>query len=344
MTPMNRRNALKIGAALPLITAPFVMPGRARAATTISVVSWGGTYGEQLRQFWLEPFTAETGIAVQSVTGPELAKMKAQVESNNILWDVIDGFAYPGAKEDLLEPVDFKIVNPDRFAMNVPPFAIPVSVYTGGIAYDPTRTPAPAKDFAQFWDVNNFPARRGLPNGAGMLAVALLADGVAPDKLYPLDVERGFRSLDRIKPHVKKWFAATAEGTSLIQTKEVDYTYTYANRVFDAKKAGVPIEFSRDQCISTVQYFCVLKGTPRKEAAMRFLEFITRPEQTANWVNKLGGMWGPPVIKGVEGLLSPSVRNYGPDPSSTKHVIYNEEFWADRFVELDKRFKEWILT
>src|SRR5256885_16366801 len=45
---------------------------------------------------------------------------------------------------------------------------------------------------------------------------ALIADGVALDKLYPIDIDRAFRSLDRIKKDVVKW--RSEEHTSELQS------------------------------------------------------------------------------------------------------------------------------
>ena len=36
--------------------------------------------------------------------------------------------------------------------------------------------------------------------------LALLADGVAPSKLFPLDLDRAFHKLDQIKPNVAVWW------------------------------------------------------------------------------------------------------------------------------------------
>ncbi|MCK1397035.1 ABC transporter substrate-binding protein [Bradyrhizobium sp. 4] len=346
---MNRRDvlsgAVKLGAFAANV-APFVVPCQAQAGTTISFASWGGSYGDFIKEFWIKPFTAETGISVDYVNGPDLAKVKAQVTSNSVLWDVFDtsgAVAYAGAKEGFWELIDTKIVDSTRFARSSPAFAVPTAIYAGGIAYDPSRTKRPADDFGQLWDVKNFPGRRSLRGENGTsetLQLALLADGVAPTELYPLDVDRAFKALDRIKPHVKKWYSATAEGVSLIQTNEVDYTFTFANRVRSAKEAGVSIDFSFGQCISSVQYCTILRGSPRKEAAMRFLEFITRPAQQVLIANKLGVL---PVTKGAEQSMDERARRWVPDLNSPKNVFTNEEYWADHHVELDKRFKEWIL-
>ncbi|MFK4719184.1 putative spermidine/putrescine transport system substrate-binding protein [Bradyrhizobium niftali] len=343
MAQITRRKLLHTGAAA-LAATPFVISQSARAATTISLVSWGGSWGDFLKKFWIEPFTEESGISVTLIAGPDSAKVKAQVESNNVLWDVVDSLPIHGPNQGLWEPIDYKIIDPSRFTVKKETHGVPYQGFYGGISYDPSRTKPPAKDFAQFWDVKSFPGRRALRNSAtGMLEIALVADGIAPDKLYPLEVERGFNALDRIKPHVKKWYAETGQGNSLIQTNEVDYSFNYLNRVNSAKDAGVSIEFSLDQCIIYTGYFSVPKGCPRREAAMRFIEFTTRPQQQVAMINQAKGAFFSGV-KGVEELIDPAVRRAAPEFNNPKHVFYSSEYWGDHVTTLDRRFKEWILT
>jgi len=47
-----------------------------------------------------------------------------------------------------------------------------------------------------------------------------MAEAVAQERLYPLDVDRAFRLLDRIKPFVRKWITETAQTITLMQTKD----------------------------------------------------------------------------------------------------------------------------
>lgn len=67
------------------------------------------------------------------------------------------------------------------------------------------------KSWADFWDVEKFPGKRGLRKGAKYaLEVALLADGVAPDELYdvlgtPEGVDRAFAKLDELRPNLIWW-------------------------------------------------------------------------------------------------------------------------------------------
>ncbi len=38
-----------------------------------------------------------------------------------------------------------------------------------------------------------------------MMEIALMADGVPPDKLYPIDADRAFKKLDTIKKNTIFW-------------------------------------------------------------------------------------------------------------------------------------------
>ena len=59
---------------------------------------------------------------------------------------------------------------------------------------------------------------QGLTNATqGPLEEALLADGVEPKDLYPLDVDRAFRKLDQIKHYVRKWWANGSEVMQLFK-------------------------------------------------------------------------------------------------------------------------------
>ena len=54
---------------------------------------------------------------------------------------------------------------------------------------------AAPRSWKEFWDVARLPGKRGLWKRAPQtLEVALMADGVEPRNLYPLDVDRAFRS------------------------------------------------------------------------------------------------------------------------------------------------------
>lgn len=348
-SPVTRRSALKLtgAGALALATPAILVPGSAKAAERISFITWGGGYRKAWEEAFLTPFTKETGIEVAVADTPDLAKVKAQVTSKNVDWDVFDApgsMALAGAAEGFWEPIDKNIVDTsDLYA----PFGadyIPYYMFAGGVGWDPKRhgSGKVPTNFAEFFDAAKFPGRRGLRTRISeTLDMALLADGVAPDKLYPLDVERGFKALDRIKPHVKKWIAETPQTISLVQNNEIDFSYTYSGRVKAAQKDGVSIDFSWAQTLNGLNYVTVLKGTKRKDAAMKLVAYTLKPDRAAAFADLLG--YTPSVNKALP-LISADTRKWMPDMKNKNNVIMDDLWWQKNYTALQKRFSEWQLT
>jgi putative spermidine/putrescine transport system substrate-binding protein len=203
-------------AAFGALAMPFIStPGRAWASEQLVVASYGGGWAAAMTEAFHKPFTQETGIPVVVASGTDLAKAKAQVMTRNIQWDVVElsaGWLATGLRDDLWEKLDTSVIDmSDTVPDTQHEYGIGMCMSSGGLAWNSQRHPEGKHptDWQGFWDVNRYPGRRGMMTRiTGVLEFALMADGVDPKKLYPLDAERGFKSLDRIKPHVTNWVAA----------------------------------------------------------------------------------------------------------------------------------------
>ena len=100
------------------------------------------------------------------------------------------------------------------------------------------------KSWADFWNVDKFPGRRAIRRTPPMWTIeaALLADGVKEENFYPLDVDRAFRSLDRIKPHVKVWWADNAQAQQFMEQEEVDLITMMNGRATESINNKAPYE------------------------------------------------------------------------------------------------------
>ncbi|MCK1685675.1 hypothetical protein [Bradyrhizobium sp. 145] len=67
---------------------------------------------------------------------------------------------------------------------------------------------------------------------------------------------------------------------------------------------------------------------------MRFLEYVTRPEQQPLIANKIFGI---PVPLGAETRLTDEARRWMPDLNNLKSGFINHEYWRDHFVHVDRR-------
>ena len=343
---VSRRGLIKMTvAAGALIAAPaYIRPAWAQAKRLV-VVNSGGTMGDARRAALYDPFTAATGIEIITVSGPELAKIKIQVEHGSVEWDVSDisEAGLPIAtRENLLEPIDESIVDLSQIVAKARKAnAVGGTIYAGGIAF-PTDRLKPISNWTEFWDVENFPGRRGLRTRINdTLEIALMADGVPANEVYPCDIERAFRALERIKPNVSHWIGQTAQTVALIQANETDYTFTYTTRVKDMQEAGVPIDYSFKQNLLGISWLGVPRGSKMKDEAMQFLNFSLNKERQTKLANLSGDAGtNPESLAGVNA----DVRRWLPDVGSKGNLFVSGAWWADNLEELTVRYKEWLLT
>ncbi len=249
-TIFSRRRLLKTGgAAIASATiGPLLLTERTIAQTrTVYVNTWGGSWTAAEEAAFFKPFTEATGIQIRTVAPVSYAKLKAQVQSGSYEWDItaINQSDWLRAeKEGLVEPIDWTIVQKDKL--------FPDAVFANGISYcalgtnlcyrkDKFPNGGP-KSWADFWDVKKFPGTRSLFNNAPRtLNAALLADGVPADKVYPMDIDRAFKKLDQIKPHIKVWWTQGNQSQQLIRDGEIDMMAIWnarASELAGARRAG----------------------------------------------------------------------------------------------------------
>lgn len=334
------------GAATLALAAPFLItPRRAFAAGKLVLVSYGGTYRTSVEAALVKPFQQEFGVEVTVIDTPDLAKVKAQQMTGNIEWDVFDAVGAPGfqgSKAGYWEPLDPGLFDSKDIVGGVKKDLVPFYMFAGGICWDPAKFGAgkAPRNFAEYFDVKKFPGLRTFRNRPSeTLEAALLADGVPPNKLYPLDLDRAFKALERIKPNVGQWVSETPMAITLLERGEVNYSYTYASRV--RTQTGGKYGFSFDQNLLGMEYLAILKGAPNKANAMKFVQFAMRPDRQAALMSLLGNI---PTSRKAVPLVSEDARKWMANVDNPNNAFLDDEYWADKFDAVGRRFKEWVLT
>lgn len=344
----GRRSFLQGTAALGL---GLVVPARARgAANELVVAGWGGPYQEAHRKAHFEPFMKATGIKVIEATFEDpLSRIKAMVEAGNVEWDVVnvgDRHVIVGTRENLLEPIDYKIVpTTDLMPAAVHPRGTGCDMFATAIGYHTRRYSVQnhPRNWAEFWDVKRFPGPRSLRKTPfGNLEIALLADGVPPEKLYPLDVERAFKSMDRIKKHVTAWWTSGAQFTQLLSNGEVDLAAIWDGEVVSAIAKGAPIGVERNQGLLSGDWWAVPKGAPHRENAMKFIAFATQAQQQANQTRYVA--YGPTNRKAFDLVDPNAAKSLTTHPDYVKGLIKTDnEWWGKNDTALVQRFNAWLI-
>ena len=228
------------------------------------------------KKAFFDPFTAQTGIAIKTVPGVSFAKLKAQVQTRNYEWNVVNlgDVEYAQAVlEGLLEKVDKTAAKTDQLPPHmVREFGITSYSLGTNIVYRKDKFPnGGPQSWADFWDVKKFPGNRCLYDRSfSCLAFALLADGVPADKLYPMDIDRAFRKMSELKPHIKTWWREGSQSQQLIRDGEVDMIAMWSARAIDLIDDKVPVELVWNGAENYYANLLVPKGDPNAKAAWEF--------------------------------------------------------------------------
>lgn len=318
-----------------------VIPGMSHAAATEVVIAQsGGQAGEALEKAYVQPFTAKTGIPVRLVgVESSIGELKAMLQSGAIdrhVWDVelADVLSAP----ELFEDLDWDAIKPEPiFPEARQPKAIGRHYYSYVMAWNAKAKPI--ETWAQFFDTEKFPGRRAMMSydAYAQLEVALLADGVPADKLYPLDVDRAFAFLEANKHKISVWWDSGSQAAQIVTSGEVDYALIYSGRVAYSKEAGM----TYNQGITVLNYLAVTKGLApeTKAAVMQFFHEMTIPKNELTAVATIAYS-GP--SEGLDALLTDEQRRVLPSSAQNraKQILINSEWWAQNRATIDKRWTE----
>ncbi|MCO5732185.1 ABC transporter substrate-binding protein [Rhizobium sp. SSA_523] len=339
MTPTRRTLLKTAGAAgLASLAAPYV----ARGAEVLFINTWGGTWQKAALAQLIEPFSKETGIEVQTVSPVSFAKLAQQVQTGVYEFDVttlgggdIVRANQAGILEDIEAPYEGGL-----FENGVASHA-----FATLIAYRTDKFPnGGPQNWADFWNVEKFPGGRSLQRyPARILPLALLADGVAPKDLYPLDVDRAFASLDKIKPHIRVWWTAGAQSTQVLRDGEVDMIGIWHNNFYEAEDAGAPVAMTWNQAEVERAYWVVAKGTPNLENAKKFVKFATSAKPLAGFVSEANyGALNP----AANAFIAAERAKRMPTSPENYPLVFEQDmanFGAD-VAEVSERFEEWVAS
>jgi putative spermidine/putrescine transport system substrate-binding protein len=351
---ITRRSLLQgAGAtAAALAAGPIISTeGKAQASAVVRFADDGGFYGDAREEAFLKPFSKETGVEVRRYIGQkDLSKMKAMQVAGNLEFDVVCDQGGPVEAAGLagyLVPLDKSKLDLTNYMQPqwATEHAIAFQYYLLGMGYHAEAhkgKPLPTS-WAEYWDVKAFPGRRAmLSRPSDTMEVALLADGVAPAKLYPLDVDRAYASLDKLKPSVQVWMDDSAKSIELLQRQEVDYAFTSSGRIEASQAAGVPLRFLYEFPFAGPQDLGILKGTTQADHCMTLINrFVSNPDSGAAYFNKAVGFG--PLDRPTLDRLPEALKAKLPNPDNPKVAWGMPSWWGQHLGEVAPRHKLWLM-
>ncbi len=331
-----------------LSAALLAWSGMALAEDSITVASWGGSFQEAERKAFFEPAAKALGITIKEDTTNGLQDVRAQVQSGSPTWDVTElgsNSCVQLKEEGMLEPLDYSIIQTDGIPENlVNSHWVGIIFYSTVLGYSTDAYADGPKSWADFFDTEKFPGARSMYRKPyNNLEIALMADGVPRDQVYPIDVDRAFKKLETIKDEVAVWWKSGAQSAQLVKDGEVEMIAIWNGRIGNAIKDGAKADMAWDGAVLDFDCLVVPKGAPNKELAMKAINEFLKPENQANLPKYIN--YGPVNLKAFDtGQIAPEVA--AGLPSSPQKVanslIFNPTWWNGKYDELQERFDLFI--
>lgn len=312
-------------------------------AADMVFTSWGGTTQDAQKAAWADKFAAASGTNVLMDGPTDYGKIKAMVEANGVNWDVVDvegDYAVQAGNNGLLEKLDFTVIDKTKLDPRfVTDYSVGSFYYSFVIGCNQDAVPACPKTWADLFDTTKFPGKRTFYkwSAPGVIEAALLADGVTPDKLYPLDLDRAFKKLDTIKADIV-WWTGGAQSQQLLASAEAPFGSFWNGRLTALEQTGVKVTTSWDQNITAADALVVPKGAKNKDAAMKFIALATGAEGQKEFAVATGYA---PTNLGSAALMDEAVRKTLPDAQSANQVNADMSYWAQNRDAIGERWYAW---
>ncbi|MEQ8603485.1 MAG: extracellular solute-binding protein [Marivibrio sp.] len=347
--------------------------GAASADTTLTIVSWGGAYTESQQKAYHEPYmekNPEVSILNDDSAAEGLAKLRAQVESGNITWDIVDMIAsdsIAACDEGLvhrIDPNEWLAPAPDGTPASEDFFEgtlsiggtdcfIPQIVYSTTFGYRTDMVDEAPTSIGDVFDMEAYPGKRALERRPmNNIEWALMADGVPGDKVYEAmdedeNIDRAFAKLGEIKDQTI-WWSKGARPPQLLADGEVVMASAYNGRLFNAIAVEKqPIGMMWDWQSYNLDGWVIPNKEEKLEVIKDYIYFATDTQRLADQAKYIS--YGParkssaPLV-GKHADLGIDMKPHMPtDPDNADNVLnFDFVWWADHEAEMAERFNAWL--
>jgi putative spermidine/putrescine transport system substrate-binding protein len=306
--------------------------------------SSGSSYQRAQTKAWLKPYSNETGTTIRQDSPTDYAKIQSMVENDQVIWDVVNVSNDFGLQStaDLLEPLDYSVIDKEPILEGyATEYRIACMLYANTLAYNTEQIDGTPSSWADLFDTQMFPGQRGLRKSPSeTLEVALLGDGVPPENLYPLDVDRALNKLNTIRDQIV-WWETGGQLQQQLADGEVALASAWNGRVQKEIDAGVPVKIQWNENLQTADYLVVPKGTANKEKAMELIAYCVSGQNNHRLSEYIP--YAPINEKSIP-KVDPQVTSQLPTAYREVGVTFNAEWWDNNREAVEQRFNKWMLN
>src|SRR5918994_1378408 len=170
----------------------------------------------------------------------------------------------------------------------------------------------------------------------------MIADGVSKDEVYPIDIERAYASLSRLKPHVVKFWETGAQPAQMLTDNEAVMVHSWNGRTHAIIQEGAPVSVQWNEAMLATDVWAIPKGAANAENAQKFAAFITLPVSQARLRYLIPYR---SVNNASVELMTPEQLESLPTAPAylEKMFIRDIQWWVDNSDAVTERWNEFIL-
>jgi putative spermidine/putrescine transport system substrate-binding protein len=306
----------------------------------IVIAGYGGTTQDARSEIFIKPFAERVGVRpiepmVEGSLGDDMilgttdAKWDMSHSSN---WFVL--YALKNGKKPLPK-LDPAIPREDL----TPPDEAEYSVQTFVTAYVAAHLPGTfegdgPKSWADVYDTKKFPGKRIVPGpgfNEGVAEPALLADGVAPDELYPLDLERAQAKIASIWDDLV-FYTEYPQMQTLLTSKSGAIAIGPNGLLQGLVNKGVDVTIAWDAVpILAPNCFIINPDAPNLDAAQAYAGWVTDPKRIAEFCKATN--YGPGFEAAFD-EMDDETKNNLPNAPGRETASYDSAYFVDNYDKL----------
>jgi putative spermidine/putrescine transport system substrate-binding protein len=317
------------------------------AGKTLTFVSYGGIFQDgQIAA--LQDFVTKSGVMLLSDGPTELAKIQAQVESGNVMWDVVDTgdflpFVHCGT---LFQKLDFSKLD----ISNVPEgqvgeCSVPAMNYAVMYLYNKETYPdGGPQNWNDFFDLEKFPGTRAVPGYAEpegyMIELALMADGVAKADMFPADIDRALNKWRGMRDNLILWTTG-AESQQIMESGEADMVMVWSGRGKAALENGAKFEPVWQDWVVVKDQMTIPVGVKDLDAAHALLNAYLGKRAQEIMTEETSYS---PIHNGAQPQVDELTASFLTNTPEKQAMAYNQNipYWVENYGVLTEKWVEFI--
>ncbi len=348
---MQRREIMKLAGGG--LAAPMLGGARMAAAQTRQFVAmtWGGQWGDAMRDNVDAAFEKRTGVKVQqdrSASPVErITKLKIGLNDQKVdCFQLADGLVPLAIKQGVCEKLNRDSPRMGHVRNMIPQFWndywVPHIFSVIGLCYNTKPVKTPPTSYADLWKPE-FKGRIVLPEVSHSIGPYVIAIGAIAAGKSPKDETAGFEALRRLNDQKPIWVKDTDSIMNAFRTEEAVIGLLYKSQTYTVQGWNAPVEwvYPSEGGIPYVSGTCIAKNTKNLELAEQYLDVTMDPDVQPAFT-KLYNY--PGTNKDMLARLSPELQERArfTDAQLAKIINLDLEFMSDRRGDWSQRWNRII--